>query len=72
MHAVPKDPARYLPERKVGAAGAAGAAVTVLVYVAGVLGHPLPAEVAAAAVFLVATAVGYLVPRRRDDVDQEA
>ncbi|WDZ91133.1 hypothetical protein [Nocardiopsis sp. HUAS JQ3] len=72
MHAAPKDPTRYLPERKVGAAGAAGLAVTVLVYVAGLLGHPLPADVAAAAVGLAAFAVGYLVPsRRRGELDVE-
>ena len=48
------------PVAKVAAAGQAGALGTVLVYLAGLLGLELPAEVAAAAVGLLMFAAGYL------------
>lgn len=48
---------------KVAAAGAAGLpAAVVLIWVAGLLGVDMPAEVAAALAALVATAAGYLMP----------
>jgi hypothetical protein len=71
VHASPRDPSRYLPEKKVAAAGAAGFAVTVLVYVAGLLGHDLPTNVAVAGVGLVMFAAAWLAPHtRRDDVEE--
>ncbi|MCY9786819.1 hypothetical protein KIK06_23330 [Nocardiopsis sp. EMB25] len=63
VHEAPKSTAR--PEKKVTAAGVSGAAVTVLVYVAGLLGHDLPATVAAAAVLLVVFVAGWLAPHTR-------
>lgn len=53
-------PASLTPVPKVAAAGAAGALGTMLIYVAGVLGIDLPAEVAAAIVVLVMFGAGYL------------
>lgn len=50
------------PSPKVVAGGAAGAAVTIIVWGAGLLGVEVPAEVAAAAVVLVTFAAGYIVP----------
>lgn len=72
MHASPR--ARALtPEKKVTAASVSGAAVTVLVYVAGLVGHDLPATVAAAAVLLVASAAAWLTPHtRRPDLGEES
>lgn len=47
---------------KVAAGGAAGAAVTVIVFVAGQLGLEVPPEVAAALVTLISTGAGYFKP----------
>lgn len=58
---VPTGPA-LAPVAKVAAAGVAGAAATVLVYVADLLGLELPAVVAAAIVAVLAFAAGYLRP----------
>jgi len=52
------------PTPKVVAGGAAGAAVVVIVYVAGLFGLEVPVEVATAAVVLVSFAAGYIVPDR--------
>jgi hypothetical protein len=71
MHASPRTRA-LIPEKKVAAAGVSGAAVTVLVYLADLFGHDLPATVAAAAVLLVASAAAYLAPHtRRSDAEGE-
>lgn len=48
------------PVKKVTAAGAAGAAVVLAVYVASLFGVSVPAEVASAATVLVAFGGGYL------------
>jgi hypothetical protein len=48
------------PTPKIQAAGAAGAATTVLVFVAGQLGLDITPEVAAAVTTLIATGAGYL------------
>lgn len=69
MHATPKDPRRFLPEKKVAAVGGAGAAVTVIVYVADLIGHDLPTNVAVAVVALVMLVAGYLAPHTRRDAD---
>lgn len=50
-------------ERKVKAAGVGGAAATLLVFVAGLLGVEVPAEVAAAAVTVAAFAFGYFTAK---------
>jgi hypothetical protein len=47
------------PTPKVAAAGASGAVAVVVVYVAGLLGLDMPAEVSAAVAALVAFAGGY-------------
>ncbi|WP_017599189.1 hypothetical protein [Nocardiopsis lucentensis] len=65
MHSTPKAPGHLAPEKKVTAAGASGAAVTVLIYVAGLFGLDVPEVVAAAAVTLVAAAAAYLAPHTR-------
>lgn len=52
------------PTAKVAAGGTAGAAVVVIVYLAGLFGLELPVAVATAAVVLVSFAAGYLVPDR--------
>ncbi len=62
MHEVPKPKATARPETKVLAAGVGGAAVTIIVFVAGLLGLEVPAEVAAAAVTVAAAVAGYLAP----------
>lgn len=62
MHEVPKPKATARPETKVLAAGVSGAAVTLIVFVAGLFGLEVPAEVAAAAVAVVAAVAGYLAP----------
>jgi hypothetical protein len=51
------------PVPKVTAGAAAGAAVLLLVWVAGLFGVDVPAEVAAAATVVLSAAAGYL---RRD------
>lgn len=52
------------PERGVAVGGAAGAAVTVLIWAAGLAGVDMPAEVAAALVTLAGFAAGWwLTPR---------
>lgn len=56
-------------EKKVAGGATAGAAVTVLVFLAGLVGLDMPAEVAAAVVTVVAAVVGYLIPHTpRPDV----
>lgn len=45
---------------KVAVSGAAGAATVVLVWVAGMFGVDVPAEVAAAATVLISTVAGWL------------
>ncbi|WP_349866854.1 hypothetical protein [Leifsonia sp. WHRI 6310E] len=50
------------PTSKVVAGGVAGAAVTVIVWVASLVGVEVPVEVATSAVVLVSFAVAYLVP----------
>jgi hypothetical protein len=52
------------PNKKVTAGGAAGALTVVLVYVAGLLGLDLPAEVASALTVLLSSGAAYL---RRED-----
>lgn len=54
----PKAPAA--PTSKVTATGTAGAAALVLIWILGSVGVEMPAEVAAAATALIATAAGYL------------
>lgn len=48
------------PVKKVTAAGAAGSAAVVLIYIAGLLGLDVPAEVAAAVTVLASFGAGYL------------
>lgn len=56
-------------ETKVTAAGAAGSAVVVLVWVASLFGVAMPELVAESIVALAAFGAGYLAPHtRRDDV----
>lgn len=50
------------PTSKVVAGGVAGAAVTVIVWGASLVGVEVPVEVATSAVVLVSFAVAYLVP----------
>lgn len=52
------------PTSKVAAAGTSGAAAVVLVWLAGVFGLEMPAEVAAGFAVLLATAAGYLKTER--------
>lgn len=62
-------------EKKVLGTGVAGAAVTVLVYVAGLLGLEMPAEVAAAVVTVVSALAAFLLPhtpRPEDSGEQPA
>lgn len=68
VHARPEPPRRLAPEKKVGAAGVAGAAVLVLVWVARLVGLDMPEHVAEAAIALIMFGVAYLAPptRRRD------
>jgi putative effector of murein hydrolase LrgA (UPF0299 family) len=56
------------PTEKVAAVGTSGAAATVIVYVAGLLGLDLPATVAGALVLLAAFVAGYLRPTTGDPV----
>ncbi|GAA1994452.1 hypothetical protein GCM10009799_20710 [Nocardiopsis rhodophaea] len=49
-------------ETKVTASSASAAAVTVIIYVTGLVGVEVSGEVAAAAVTLIAAAAGYLAP----------
>lgn len=48
------------PTAKQGANGVAGAAALVLIFLAGLFGLVIPAEVAASAVFLISWCAGYL------------
>ena len=48
------------PTRKVGMGGVAGAATVVLVWVLGLLGVPVPVEVASAMTVLIMFGAGYL------------
>lgn len=52
------------PTPKVVAGGAAGAAVVVIVWAAGLFGLDVPVEVAGSIVVLVSFAAGYIVPDR--------
>ena len=52
------------PTSKVVAGGAAGAAVTIAVWGASLVGLEVPPEVAGAAVVLVSFAAAYIVPDR--------
>jgi putative flippase GtrA len=52
------------PQPKVAAGGIGGAAALVIIWVAGLLGLDVPAEVAAAIVGLVSFGVAYFVPQR--------
>ena len=52
------------PTRKVGAAGLAGSATTVLVFLSAALGWPIPPEVAAAMVTLIMFGAAYLTEDR--------
>lgn len=52
------------PSPKTTTTGAAGAATLLIVWGAGALGYEVPAEVAAAAVLLVTTAVAWFMPAR--------
>ncbi|PRX95557.1 hypothetical protein [Allonocardiopsis opalescens] len=52
-------------ETKVTAAGLSAAAVTLIIYLAGLFGVEVPETAAAAAVTLVAAAAGYLAPHTR-------
>src|SRR5690606_6899070 len=61
-HRADKEPLVARVEKKVAAAGVSGAAVTVRVYVAGLLGLEMPAEVAAAVVTVVSAVVACVVP----------
>ena len=68
VHARPEQPRRLAPEKKVGAAGVAAAAVLVLVWLARLVGLDLPEHVAEAVIALVMFGAAYLAPptRRRD------
>lgn len=48
------------PTNKVAAGGAAGSATVVLIYVAGLLGLDVPAEVASALTVLLSFGAGYM------------
>lgn len=50
------------PTAKTTTTGAAGAAVLLLVWIAGRLGVEVPGDVAAAAVLLITTAVAWFMP----------
>ena len=56
-------PAR--PETKVLAAGVAGAATTLIIFIASLFGLEVTEVVAAAAVTVVAAVAGYLAPHTR-------
>lgn len=53
------------PTRKVAAGTTAGAAALLIVWVAGLFGQTVPAEVAAAIVLLGSTVVAYFTRERR-------
>lgn len=65
MHEAPKPTTPKRPEAKVLAAGVSGAATTLIIFIAGLFGLEVPAEVAAAAVTVVAAVAGYLAPHTR-------
>jgi len=50
------------PTPKVASAGIAGAAVTIVVWLIGLLGVEIPGEVAAALAAVFAFVAGYLIP----------
>lgn len=54
----------FKPSGKTGLTGAAGAAVTILVFIGERTGFDIPADVAVAVVTLVMLAVAYFVPAR--------
>ncbi|MFY7069575.1 hypothetical protein ACOQFV_27270 [Nocardiopsis changdeensis] len=72
MHATPRDPARYLPEKKVTAAGGAGGVALVLVWLASLAGLDMPEAVAHGFVYLAALVAAYLAPHTRRDDTEEA
>lgn len=53
------------PTNKVAAAGIGGSLTIVVVYVLGLMGVELPAEVASALTALISFAAGYLVREKR-------
>lgn len=59
---------RYVPDRKILAAGLAGLAAWALILLAGALGIELPPDAAAAIVGGVMTLAGYLVPPAMADI----
>lgn len=61
-HEIPKPTKTTRPEKKVAAATVSGAAVTLIIFIAGLFGLDVTAEVAAAAVTVVAAVAGYLAP----------
>jgi putative flippase GtrA len=65
MHEAPKPAASKKPEAKILAAGLSAAAVTLIIFIASLAGLEVPAEVAAAAVTVVAAVAGYLAPHTR-------
>lgn len=62
MHEAPKPTTSKRPEAKVVAATVSGAAVTLIIFITSLFGLDVPAEVAAAAVTVVAAVAGYLAP----------
>lgn len=64
-HAAPGPEPTARPEAKVVAATVSGAAVTLIIFIASLFGLEVPAEVAAAAVTVVAAVAGYLAPHTR-------
>lgn len=64
-------PAQMAPTSKMAAVGVAGAGAVVLVWVAGLLGIDMPAEVAAALAVLLNFGAGYFKSERsKDDADR--
>ena len=62
MHEAPKAKSTAYPEKKVIAATVSSGAALLIEFIAGLLGLEVPAEVAAAAVTVVAAVAGYLAP----------
>lgn len=59
---------RYIPDRKILAAGLTGIAAWALILLAERIGFTLPPDAAAAIVGAAMTAVGYLVPPSVQDI----
>lgn len=60
------------PVRKVAVGGAAGAVTIIIVWVAGLLGLDVPAEVASAFTVLITFAVAYFTPAKDDPGEHSA